>query len=153
MESTASGTRVYIGDNTACASIAEYEAQSWVEVGEVESLGEYGDTAAEVVFEKLADSRVKKLKGMFNAGTLPIAAADDTNDVGQICMRAALSSTFDFNFKVECDDAATVGGTGSVEYFAGKVFGAPRNVGGGNNVIRRNFTVGINTAILTDPAT
>ena len=40
----------------------------------------------------------------------------------------------------------------SILYYAGMVQGAPTNLGNVSNVVRRTFTLGINTAVFEDPS-
>lgn len=107
-----------------------------------------GDESEQVTFTSLADSRTRKLKGPRDAGTQTVVVGDDMTDEGQASMAAAERSPLDFNFKVVLNDAVTLGGEGSVHYYFGKVFSKRRNVGQANNVVRRNFAVGINSEIV-----
>lgn len=150
---TASGARFYIGTTQAASTLSDYQADSYIEVGEVEDLGEFGDESAEVQFISLADERVQKLKGARDAGTLPVICGADDSDEGQDAMIAAEAEKLDYNFKVVLNDAQTLSGNGSEHYFRGKVMGKRLNVGTANNVVRRNFSVGINTAIISQDAT
>lgn len=152
--STASGAKLFIATvTTEPANLAAYQALTWTEVGEVEDLGEFGDESAQVSFTALADARTRKLKGPRDAGSMAIVVGDDMLDDGQIAMEAAESSPLDHNFKVTLNDAITIGGDDSEHYFRGKVFSKRRNVGNASNVVRRNFSVGINSAILSvDPS-
>lgn len=150
---TASGARLFIGGTNAAATLVQFNALTWIEVGEIEDLGEFGDEAEQVTFTSLKDGRVRKLKGPKDAGSMPIVVGDDMLDVGQIAMEAAEASPLAYNFKVELNDAVTVGGTNSKHFFRGKVFSKRRNVGAANNVVRRTFTVGVDTAIISsDPS-
>jgi triacylglycerol esterase/lipase EstA (alpha/beta hydrolase family) len=150
---TAAQSRVYIGTTGQANDVSDYEADSYTEVGEVEDLGEFGDTAEEVTFTALADRRTRKFKGSFNAGTMTIVCGSDPEDVGQDALLAAFTSDFDYNFKVTLNDQITVGGTPSTLFFSGKVMSKSRNVGQVNNVVRQTFMVGINTEILEVTAT
>lgn len=159
---TAAGTRLYIGttgipanisDLTEQQALAEFVADSYVEVGEVENLGEYGDESEDVTFASLGDSRTRHFKGTRDAGTAAIVVGADITDQGQLALEAAEASHLDFNFKVVNNDALTLGGSGSIDYFYGKVMSKRKNVGDVNNVVRKNFSVGINSAIYTEDAT
>jgi hypothetical protein len=146
----ASGTRIYIGGATSDLDeeLATFQAESWVLIGEVESIGEFGDASESVPFTSLGDSRVRKLKGPRDAGTCPLVVGDDPSDAGQTALVAAEATPFDYRFKVVGNDAATLGGDGSESYFAAQVMGKKKNVGAANNVVRRTFDLGINTDIL-----
>jgi hypothetical protein len=62
-------------------------------------------------------------------------------------MEAAEAQPHNYNMYVQLNDAQTLGGDGSKHYFCGMVLSKRRNVGQANNVVRRNFQVGINSAI------
>jgi hypothetical protein len=151
---TASGAKLYIATTTALpANLAAYQALTWTEIGEVEDLGEFGDESEQVKFTALSDARTRNLKGPRDAGVMAIVVGDDMLDDGQIAMEVAEASPVDHNFKILLNDAVTVGGDNSEHYFRGKVFSKRRNVGNASNVVRRNFAVGINSAILSvDPS-
>lgn len=151
---TASGTRVYIGNavTSAVDTIAEFEAISvWTEVGLVESVGEYGDQANPVTFEALGDGRVRKSKGARDAGILAIVCGHDPTDTGQAALEAAEATNNNFAFKVVLPDGPA-GYSDTIQYFRGLVMGKRKNVGNNENVVRNNYSVGINSEIFTDPA-
>lgn len=151
---TASGSKLFIGSSSTNRNqvLADYVADSYIEVGEIEDLGEFGDESESVNFTSLSDGRVRKLKGPRDAGTMPLVVGDDMTDEGQIALEAAEASPLDFNFKVVLNDALTLGGQPSQHYFIGKVMSKRRNPGNASNVVRRNFAIGINSAIVeVDP--
>lgn len=155
---TAAGTRVFIGttaipanmvDLDDATAIAAFEADSYVEVGEVESLGEFGDQSEDVTFASLKDSRTRHFKGTRDAGTIPLVVGHDATDEGQLALVAAEASPLDYNVKIVSNDALTIGGDGSIDYFYGKVMSKRKNVGDVNNVVRGNYAIGINSRIVT----
>lgn len=157
---TATGARYFIGGTTAipyasgdAAAIAAFEALTWVEIKEVEDGGEIGDESADVTFQSLSDGRVRHLKGARDAGTLALVVGDDPLDAGQQALRDAEKTKFQYNIKVEYEDAPDATYSNSVDYFRGLMMSARKQVGAGDNVLRRTFNIGINTEILTvDPA-
>lgn len=151
---TASGTRVYIGAvaTSAIDSIAEFEAiSSWLEVGLIESVGEFGDTATLVTFEAIGDGRVRKAKGSRNAGTIAIVAAHDPTDTGQAALRAAQRVSDKYAMKLVIPDGPA-GYSDTILYMRGLVMGDPLNVGNNNNVVRRTFNVELDSEIFEEPA-
>lgn len=150
--SAASGSRLFIGTTTSAENLSQFLTDSYVEVGEVEDLGEFGDESEAVTFASLQDSRVRKLKGTRDAGTIAVVCGADDSDAGQDAMVAAEASPLDFNFKVILNDQLTLGGAPSEHYFRGKVMSKRLGVGSANNVVRRTFNVGINSEILEIPA-
>jgi len=153
---TATGARYFIGGTTDinyssdAAAITAFKALTWVEIGEVEDGGEFGDESSDVTFQSLSDGRVRHLKGARDAGTLDLVVGDDPLDAGQIAVRAAEQTKFMHNFKIEYEDAPGPTYSNSVDYFRGLVMSFRKNVGEGDNVMRRTASIGINTVILTE---
>lgn len=151
---TASGTRVFIGAaaSSAVDTVAEFEAVStFVEIGLVESVGEFGDSSSLVTFEALGDGRVRKAKGARNAGTLAVVVAHDPTDTGQLAIEAAEATSDKYIFKIVIPDGP-VGFSDTKLYFRGLVMGKPLNVGNNSNVIRKTYNVEIDSEIFSDPA-
>lgn len=150
------GTKVWIS-NAAVASepanAAAYALLSWVEVGDVSNLGEYGDEAQIATASTLQDSRTFKAKGPRDAGTLVVTVLDRPDDAGQIKLIAAEADLLNYAFKVELPNKLTVSGTNQLEYFIGLVTSKRLTVGDANNIMTRTFNVAINSAITTVAAT
>lgn len=152
--SSTSGVQFFIGTTASAESLSQFLEDTYTEVAEVEDLGEFDDESEEVTFSSLADARLQKLKGVRDAGTLPIVCGRDDTDAGQDAMRTAeAEDVLDFNFKVILNDKATLGGTPSEHYFRGKVMSKKIGVGSTNNVVRQTFNVGVNSAITSIDAT
>lgn len=115
---------------------------TYATVGEVENLGDYGDERSDVTFTGLAAARVSHHKGAADAGTMTVPVALDNADAGQIAMVAAQKYNGRYNhpFKVTYPD-------GSVDYFVGKVMSIKKTNIQNSDVLRRNYTVGINSEI------
>lgn len=150
---TVSGATIAIGSTDDAANQAQFEADSYVEIGSVEDLGEYGDQNEVVKFTSIADARTQKLKGTADAGDLALVVGADADNEGQAALAAAQAVKHAYNFRVTYDDAITLNGTGSVEYFRGLVMSKRRQSGTANNVLRRQFMIAITTAIVEVPAT
>lgn len=150
---TASGAKLYIGTTADAQNLSQFLTDTYVEVGEVEDLGEFGDESEEVTFASLSDGRLRKLKGIRNAGTIAVVCGADASDVGQDAMIGAEASNLDYNFKIVLNDQVTINGAGSEHYFRAKVMSKRLGVGTANNVVRRTFNVGINSEIIEVPAT
>lgn len=151
---TASGTQVYIGAiaSTTIDSIEEFEAISgWAEIGLIESVGEFGDSAQEVTFEEVGAGRVRKLKGSRNAGQMQLTVAHDPTDAGQAAVEAAEQTSDSYAFKVVIPDGPA-GYSDTIQYFRGKVMSRPMNIGNNNNVVRKTYNVAIDSAIYENPA-
>jgi hypothetical protein len=152
---TATGTTFAIGGTRIAATdtSAEYAALTWVLVGEIESLGDFGDESASVNFTSVNDSRVRKLKGARDAGTIALTCGRDPLDVGQIAMRAAEATKFEYAFRVTAADKLDTNDTNSIYYFHGLVMSQRDSYGGADNVVKTTFNIGINTDIVYVPAT
>lgn len=150
---TAGGSRLFIGTTAGTASLPDFEADSYIEVEEVEDAGQVGDESAAVNFTALKDGRVQKLKGPRDAGTMAVICGDLASDPGQDAMIAAEAQPFDYNFKVMLNDALTLSGTPTILYFKAKVMSQRRNIGNVTNVVKRAFNLGVNSAIFEVAAT
>ena len=150
----ASGGKLFIGSSNSVTDIvlADMQADSYVEVGELEDLGEFGDKATDITFDSLGKGRTRHIKGTRDAGVITATSGMDMTDAGQAAMDAAQATPQSYNFKVTFDNATTTGGTGSEHYFTGKVMSQRIRAGTANNVIRKMYEVGIQTEILdVDP--
>lgn len=152
--STGSGVQFFIGTTTVAENLSQFLTDTYTEVGEVEDLGEFGDESEAVTFASLADGRLQKLKGVRDAGTLALIVGADDADAGQDALIVAeAEDALDFSFKVVLNDKATIGGTPSEHYFRGKVMSKRLGVGTVNNVLRKTFNIGVNSAIISIDAT
>jgi len=151
--SAASGSQFFIGTTTAAEALSQFLTDTYTEVGEVEDLGEFGDEAELVTFASLSDARMQKLKGVRDAGIMTVVTGADDSDAGQDAMIVAEASILDFNIKVVLNDKMTVSGTPSEHYFRAKIMSKRTGVGSANNVVRRTFSVAINSAIIQVDAT
>ncbi len=158
------GTRMYIGPvqnidtikdaaNDA-ARLAIFEAiieGDWDEIEEIESLGDLGDNSEVATFAAVLDGRVTKLKTTRDAGTMVVVCAHDELDVGQIALGAAEGTDFNYAFRVVYNDARTPQHSPTTDYFAGLVMSRPKNLGSVQDVTKRTYNIGVNTAVITDP--
>lgn len=151
---TASGTKFYIGpqitDSTDTAG--EYSALVYTEVKEVESYGEFGDSANPVTFAAVGDARVRKGKGARDAGNMALVVGRDPLDPGQIALAAAEKTNKEYAVKVVLADAPTDLYTNTTFYMRVLVMSAPNNVGNNDNIVRRTFNLGINSEVIEVPA-
>lgn len=149
------GTRVYISTSVTAepADAAAYAALAWTEIGDVESLGDYGDEAPILTAQTLQDERVFKAKGARDAGTLAITCLDRPDDAGQIAAIAAEATKFNYPFKVVLPNRLTVSGTDQTEYLIGLVSSKRVTVGDNSSFIKRMFQVAINSKVTTVAAT
>ena len=133
---------------SSSAALALFDAiTDWIEVEEVEDMGEHGDTAEEITFTSIGDARTRKQKGARNAGTKTIVAGCDPLDDGQVALAAAQATDFNYAFKVVRADARASNYSNTVEYFVGLVTGEAVNQGAQNNVVKQTFPISLNTKI------
>ena len=150
---TASGWKVSIGPTTPAADATAYAALTYAPFGEIQSIGEFGDEAADVTFTSLSDGRVRHLKGARDAGVLALVCGHDALDAGQIAAKAAEKTNFSYAIKIEAADALDANDTDSVFYFHAQVQSARINPGENDSVVTVTFNLGITTAIIEVPAT
>ena len=101
---------------------------------------------------ELNDGRVRKAKGIRDAGNLALTVARDPSDAGQDALIAAEGTSSKYAFKVTYPDRLTAGGADGIDYFRALVMSKRNNVGSADNVIRRSFQLGIDSAIISvDP--
>lgn len=150
------GSGIAIGPAKAAQSApfveGDFNSLSYVDIGWVESLGAFGDTAAEVTFDAIGEARTQKFKGTRNAGNVALVCGIDSADDGQAALLAAQETDYDYAFRVTFDDAPS-GGTPSVRYFIAKVMAAPEQLDGANNVAKLNSTLAINSNVVRVDAT
>jgi hypothetical protein len=150
---TAAGCRFSIGTKQPAATMTEYAADTYVEVGEIEDLGEFGDTFSSVNFTSLKDGRVRKYKGTADAGDMTLTVGLDNGDAGQKAVKTAHKDRTkgNYNIKVTLNDGdptAQPAVLPTTFYFSGKVMNNTVAPGAADNVVRRNITIGINSDIL-----
>jgi len=157
---TLAGTVVSIGTSAAvdfsgneAAILADFAADTYTPIAETETISDFGDTAADVAFTSLGDSRTRHLKGSSDGGMAQITCADQASDAGQALVRAAAAPTDqnERNIRFQWRN-------GDVSYIRGPVMGWQRiNGTGPNNVAKRQFSVGnsygefVNTVAGTAP--
>ena len=152
--STSAGTKIYIGPvNTTANTKSAYAALSYTEIGGVETISEFGDTAQIATFLGLGDARVRKYKGADDAGDVTITVGNDATNAGQIAAIAASKTKFDYAFKVVTADGADSNDTDSTFYFRGPMTSRRVTIGGANDVTKRAFVIAINSEIIEDPST
>lgn len=140
------GTKLFIGGTAT--TIPSPDNTSWVEVGNISSLGAYGGTNFnKIALEAIGSGYTKQLKGTQLAPSMDITVNRDDTDLGQIAMRNASSDRNSlYNFKVEENDIGT-GLNPTRTIFKGRVYGWA-TAGGGVNDIKK-----INTSIEPEPDT
>ncbi len=147
--SIASGPNGGVVSVTDPPSQVEFEAMTWVPLGTIEDAGSVGDAAADITFESMETSRVEHFAGPFDAGTERVVCGYDISDAGQVAVTAAQQARLVYAFKLELADRPALDYTNTIKYYGARVMTDMVNVGNARNVVRKEFTLGINTAITT----
>jgi hypothetical protein len=140
------GTKVYIGGvvdgDAAASSLAS--GQSWAEVGEVESIGELGISAADIPFTSLSAGKVRHRKGAIDYGGVQIVCAKVPDDVGQLAMTAAAASRFAYAVRVVEADGEDASATDTVHYLVALISQDRVANGSSSAVNKRTFNLLVN---------
>lgn len=148
---TAAGSRIFIGPAVTEAeadTLGEFQGLVYTEIGEVENLGEFGDTAGQTTFTALNNRRARKFKTSYDAGNVELTVGFDAGDAGQDALVAAFTSDSDFALKVMANDGSEGSPSQpSTFYFRAKVMSKPVNIGTVDNVVRRRFTLAVNSEV------
>lgn len=147
------GTKVFIGPVATSDDTSTYAILTgWLEISEVESIGEFGDAASAITFTSLSAARVRKRKGARDAGDVAIVCANVPGDPGQEAAIAAEGTKFRYAFKVVAADAESEDFTDSEFYFGALVMSKRVNVGASNAVNKRTINLAIDTDIHEVPS-
>ena len=88
---TTAKARVYIGSaNATISELADFEADTYLEINDVIDLGEWGPEAKVLEYTRLSDAHVRRLKGSIDSGSIKMIVARNTTDAGQNKARAAV---------------------------------------------------------------
>lgn len=150
---TAAGCRISIGTKTVATDAATYAADTYTEIGEIEDIGEFGDTFSAVNFTALSNGRVRKYKGTADAGDMTLTVGLDNGDVGQRKIADAHKdrSKGDYNIRITLNDgdpSAVPPINPTTFYFSGKIMKNTVSPGSADNVVRRNVSIAINSDVL-----
>lgn len=131
---------------------AEFEALTWVEVKNVGSVGELGPKTNVISYDELGSDVTQKSKGLTDAGSPAVECARNPTDAGQLAMRTATKTNFNYPFKYEKNDAPNVTKTNTIHYNRGVVTGPLRPNGGNEDFDLEIFTCAMNQLEITvDP--
>lgn len=142
------GSKLYIGgvftDPGTDVVVADFSGETWVEIGEVESLGQLGDAAEEITFSSITQQRTKRIKGTRTAPAMELVCGADYSDAGQQALIAAEKTQHDYAFKVEFNDAPA-GGTPSERLFFAMVASSNETYDTANAVMKLNASLWVNS--------
>lgn len=141
VRSSAGTTLAVSATNPETFDQAGYESTDIVftTVGEITDLGEFGREYALVTHNPVATRGTQKFKGSFNQGTMNMALGLDTDDAGQIILKAASLSDNDYSFKVTTQN-------GDVYYFQAKVMSFKVGIGTVDQITAATVTLELTTS-------
>ena len=116
-----------------------YNALTFTTVGEVTNYGEFGRQYNLVTHSPVASRGIVKKKGSFNEGSIQLQLGLDTDDAGQILMKAAALSDNDYSFLITTQN-------GDKYYFQGQVMGWKVNVGSIDQITGATATIEITSS-------
>src|SRR5215217_7139586 len=107
--SPVAGTHIYIGgvlnDKNADFVAADFASQSWVEIDGYQSAGPLGDAAQEIATDLINRGRTILQKGTRRSPATEHVFATIKTDPGQIALRAAQASPYNYAFRLVDNDA------------------------------------------------
>jgi len=126
------GTKLYI----APPGTLPLSPDLWVLISKVANIGAIGNTFNKIAVESIDDGYTRQIKGTEMAPAFPLVMNRDDDDAGQGDVVDAAANRNDlYNFKlVENDGDGVSEATATVITFKGRVYGAPRNYGGVNDL-------------------
>lgn len=142
---TSTGTKFgVVASVPATIDAVGFAALTFINVGELTSIPEYGASAQVVSHEPLETGITEKYKGFINNGSMSLSAGRDASDAGQTLLAAGVTGAgknTEHSFKIEYQD-------GSIDYFTGKIFSYTKNPGGANSIVASTINVEINSNIV-----
>lgn len=142
MGQTTSGTQIFISNTLPAAQdAAGYEALTWIEVGEVTDIAEFGRTYEEIITNYLNQRRVAKHKGNYDEGSPAITVTRNTGDDGQQACQVALASDDNSAFKILHQNA-------DVDFFEAKVLSYTQEIGAANKTYNASVQLSIDSDIV-----
>lgn len=112
-----------------------FEALSFTDIGEAMEYGEVGPEYQEIEYNTFTNRITQVLKGNYNPGTLPMTlVADDSEDAGQIILKAASASDNAYAFALTLQDTTVI-------YFQARVMSFKKNVPDPNSIVSISSSV------------
>lgn len=129
---TTAGTTLKVtASQPATYDATGYNALSMTLVGEITNFGEFGRMYNVVKHNPVATRSTVKKKGSYDEGTLALQLGLDTDDAGQIILKAANLSDNDYSFLITTQN-------GDKYYFQAQVVGFKVNLGSVDQITAAN---------------
>lgn len=136
---TSAGTTIgIVAGAPATYDATGYTALTFVPIGEVTDLGEFGREYALVTHNPVANRGTVKKKGSFNEGSITLQLGLDTDDAGQILAKTASNSDADYSFAVTTQN-------GDKYFFRAQVMSFKVSVGGVDTITNATIMLEITT--------
>lgn len=145
---SAAGTKLSIATVAgAPATIdqAGFAAKTYVEVGEITNIGDFGATVNVINHSPLSNRIIQKFKGSINNGSGSYEFASKASDAGQILVKTASASDSAYAVKIEEQD-------GAITYFMCLFTSFVKKIGTIDNVVAGSANYEITSAIVEVPA-
>ena len=144
VQTTAGATLGIVASSPATYDQAGFAALTFVNVGEIVSLGEHGATYALVTHQPLDKRRTEKFKGSVNDGSMALSLGMDLADAGQaVLIAGADGAEVDTEHSVEITYQ-----DGSIEYFTCVIMSYTRNPSTIDAIIGANVTIELNNKVI-----
>lgn len=127
--STGAGTTIGIVlAPPATFDVVGYAALSFINIGEVTDIPDFGREFELITHKPISSRGTVKKKGGFNEGSIDLKLGLNTDDAGQVLLKAAALSDADYSFKITCP-------TGDVYYFRALTLSFKVSVGSSGSII------------------
>ena len=137
---TSAGSTLKISASApATFNAAGYSALVFTSVGEITDLGEFGREFTLVTHNPVGSRGTQKFKGSFNEGTMNLSLGLDTDDAGQVLMKAGSLSDTAYSFEVTTQN-------GDSYYFQAMVMSFKVGVGSVDSITTATCTLEITTS-------
>lgn len=122
---------------------AGFGALTLVDVGDIESIGEFGGTSQINNFTGLTDIVVQKFKGAFDAGSFGLGLGQDRSDAGQALLVAAAVPT---NNAVQSVSVTFT--NGDIAYFTCIISSYTTNISDVNSIVKSTAQIELNNLVV-----
>lgn len=139
VRTSATSTIAVSGGVPATYNQAGYAALSWTAIGEVTDLGEFSREYALVTHSPVGNRATQKYKGSFNEGSMTLTMGLDTDDAGQIIVKAGRLLDTPYSFRVTTQN-------GDIYYFVAQVMSFKVGVGGVDQITQATCVLELTTS-------
>ena len=130
--------------------IDTYDGLTWIEVGMIESMGDFGPEGTIGSFTPLGTGVACKFRGNTDNGELPLTVAKTLTDTGLLALIARQGNPAEASFKVALSEVGAPGANMLPHryFFQGLVRSARVTLGSGDDVVKVSVAIPINGEIL-----